>query len=619
MELALKLKFGEGINGLRNMDVVAVGDIVLIGDAGHDAEPLLQALGKLVGGGFQRGAVERVIHVLGLLPLGALVVHVLHHAQGKGLGTGIGVALAGHILHALIQTSVAQADGGVAAKEQLVDLLALLQAGQCAVLPQNGGGIAGGAHQALMAGLQCFVAESQALVKDLPELLEVAAGGKGYIHQIDGDNTLVEAAVVFGLAGLGVHIGGQEAAAAHAGVAVALAVFVHLQFQHLLFGDVVGHHAFGGALGGQLGQIIIRGAGADVVLLQHIDQLGEGGGDPHTGLVLHALIALTDGLLNNDGKVGLLLRVAGLAQVHEHGDERRLAVGGHQGDHLILDGLHAAVDLAAQAALHDLLLALGGDVQAFHLQLHLGGDLLAGDIHEGGQVGQADALAAVLVGRHLRDDLGGNVAGGGKAVGLFNIGAGDHGAVLQHVLQVHQVAVVHVLGKVVGIVEVDQAFLMGLHDLRVQQQAGSQVLGDLAGHVVALHAVHGGVLVGVLLLDFLVLALDQAQDALVRGVGLALQALDITIGDIVAGNIMGLDVHELVLHHILHFFHADGAVQRLALVGDICCDLGDLVFGQTALTAHRIAGFGDSGDDLGNIKGNLCAVAFDDLHKLSSN
>ena len=265
LELALKLELGEGINVLRNMDVVTVGDIVLIGDTGHDAEPLLQALGKLVGGGFQRGAVERVIHVLGLLPLGALVVHVLHHAQGKGLGTGIGVALAGHILHTLIQTSVAQADGGVAAKEQLVDLLALLQAGQCAVLPQNGGGIAGGAHQALMAGLQCLVAESQTLVKDLPELLEVAAGGKGYIHQIDGDNTLIEAAVVFGLAVL-IHIGGQEAAAAHAGVAMALTVFVHLELEHLLLGDVVGHHPLGGALGSQFGQIVIGSAGADVVL-----------------------------------------------------------------------------------------------------------------------------------------------------------------------------------------------------------------------------------------------------------------------------------------------------------------------------------------------------------------
>ena len=79
LELALKLELGEGINGLRNMDVVAVGDIVLVGDAGHNAKTLLQALGELVGGGFQRGAVEGVVHVLGFLPRVALVVHVQHH------------------------------------------------------------------------------------------------------------------------------------------------------------------------------------------------------------------------------------------------------------------------------------------------------------------------------------------------------------------------------------------------------------------------------------------------------------------------------------------------------------------------------------------------------------
>ena len=36
--------------------------------------------------------------------------------------------------------------------------------------------------------------------------------------------------------------------------------------------------------------------------------------------VLHALIALADGLLNDDGEVGFLLRVAGFTQIHEHGD-----------------------------------------------------------------------------------------------------------------------------------------------------------------------------------------------------------------------------------------------------------------------------------------------------------
>ena len=41
--------------------------------------------------------------------------------------------------------------------------------------------------------------------------------------------------------------------------------------------------------------------------------------------------------------------------------------------------------------------------------------------------------------------------------------------VLQHILKVDQVAVVHVLGKVIRIVEMDQALIMGIHDLLRQQ------------------------------------------------------------------------------------------------------------------------------------------------------
>ena len=87
-------------------------------------------------------------------------------------------------------------------------------------------------------------------------------------------------------------------------------------------------------------------------------------------------------------------------------------------------------------------------------------------------MGQADGLAAVLVGGHLGHDLGGDVAGGGEAVGLLDQGAGDNGAVLQHVLQVHQVAVVHMLGEIIGVVEMDDALLMGLHDILGQQHDG---------------------------------------------------------------------------------------------------------------------------------------------------
>ncbi len=80
-------------------------------------------------------------------------------------------------------------------------------------------------------------------------------------------------------------------------------------------------------------------------------------------------------------------------------------------------------------------------------------------------MGQADALSAVLVACDLGNDLGRDVAGSGEAVGLLYEGVADNGAVLEHILEVHEVAVVHVLSEIVGVVEVDQALLISLDDV----------------------------------------------------------------------------------------------------------------------------------------------------------
>ena len=80
-------------------------------------------------------------------------------------------------------------------------------------------------------------------------------------------------------------------------------------------------------------------------------------------------------------------------------------------------------------------------------------------------MGQRDGLSAILGGSNLGDDLRRDIAGRREAVRLLNERARDNGAVLEHILQVHQVAVMHVLGKVVGIVEVNQALIVGVHDL----------------------------------------------------------------------------------------------------------------------------------------------------------
>ena len=58
-----------------------------------------------------------------------------------------------------------------------------------------------------------------------------------------------------------------------------------------------------------------------------------------------------------------------------------------------------------------------------------------------------------------------------KLCGLLDEGAGDDRAVLEHVLQVDQVAVVHMLGEIIGVVEVDDALVVRVDDVLGQQHA----------------------------------------------------------------------------------------------------------------------------------------------------
>ena len=361
-----------------------------------------------------------------------------------------------------------------------------------------------------MAAHQSAVAELQTLIKDLPELLHVAAGGERHIRQVDRHHALVKAAVVLRLP-LVIHVRGEEGAAAHAGVAVAFAVLILLQLQHDLFADVVRHHALRGALSGELREVPVGRILVNVLLLKHIDQLREGRRHPDTLLVLHALDTLTERLLDDHREIVAFLVVLRFAEVHEDRHKRRLAVRREERHHLVLNRLDAAADFVAQAVLDDLieLFLIRLETDRLHLRLHDLADLFARRLHKRGEVREADRLAAVLVRRDLGDDLRRDIAGGREAVRLLNQRTGDHGAVLQHVLEVHEVAVMHVLRVVVGVVEVNQAFLMRLHDVLREQDARRQVAGHFARHIVTLRAVDHRVFVGVFLLRFFVVTFDQ--------------------------------------------------------------------------------------------------------------
>ena len=179
----------------------------------------------------------------------------------------------------LIQADVAQRDGGVAAVQQRLDGGSLGQTGDGAVLPVDGRGVGLDALEGLMAAHESLEAQAQTLLEDLPELVLVAPGQDADLGLVQGHHALIEAALELVIALL-VLPGRQEGAAAHGREHVALVVF-----PHLLGRDIVGVHPLSGALDGQLGDIVVLAALEAVVLIQHVDQLGEGGGDIHALLV----------------------------------------------------------------------------------------------------------------------------------------------------------------------------------------------------------------------------------------------------------------------------------------------------------------------------------------------
>ena len=230
-------------------------------------------------------------------------------------------------------------------------------------------------------------------------------------------------------------------------------------------------------------------------------------------------------------------------------------------------------------------------------------------------MGQADALSAVLVACDLGDDLSSDVAGGGEAVGFLDEGVADNGAVLEHILEVHEIAVVHMLSEVVGVVEVDQTLLISLDNVGREKHSAGQVAADLACHIVTLNAVDGGVLVGILLLNLLVVALDQRENAVVGGVRLADERTVVAVADIAPCELKRALGHELILNHVLDLLYGNSALDLVALVLHVVCYVGDLLLGEER-TVGGIVRLANGVDDFFDVERLFGAVTLDNFHEL---
>ena len=128
--------------------------------------------------------------------------------------------------------------------------------------------------------------------------------------------------------------------------------------------------------------------------------------------------------------------------------------------------MNPTADFFAQAILDDAgyLCFIWLYFQRSNFRFDLSADFLTGNVDKRCQMRQGNGLAAILVGGDLRDDLCCDVAGRRKAVRTFNQCAGNHRTVLEHIFQVDQIAVMHMLCEVVCVMEVDDSFVLRLDD-----------------------------------------------------------------------------------------------------------------------------------------------------------
>ena len=65
----------------------------------------------------------------------------------------------------------------------------------------------------------------------------------------------------------------------------------------------------------------------------------------------------------------------------------------------------------------------------------------------------------------------------------------------------------HMLGKIVCIMKMDDTLFMCLYYIRRQQESLRNILADLSGHIISLYTVYSRILIRILLLHFLIITL----------------------------------------------------------------------------------------------------------------
>ena len=110
----------------------------------------------------------------------------------------------------------------------------------------------------------------------------------------------------------------------------------------------------------------------------------------------------------------------------------------------------------------------------------------------------------------------------------------------------------HMLCKIIGIVEMYNSLLMSLYNILWQL---GNILAAFPCHIITLHTAYRWILVAVFLLYFLILAGKQRQNLVIGRIGLSYKSTFIAVSNIISGYCIRTLIHNQVLHQILNLFY----------------------------------------------------------------
>ena len=205
----------------------------------------------------------------------------------------------------------------------------------------------------------------------------------------------------------------------------------------------------------------------NVVFLKEIKKFWKRRSNPNTLLIFCSLNTLFQNFFNNHCKISFGLFILGFIEVHTNRNKRSLAITCKQCVYLILNCLNTTFYLFLNAFVCNFLNKCIEiiNISSCKLLCNFLTDSLSTNFNKWSKMSQCNRLTTILIACNLCHNLCADIASCCKTMRFFNQCIIYNSSILQHIFQIPQVTVVHVLCKIICIMKMNDTCSVSFHDI----------------------------------------------------------------------------------------------------------------------------------------------------------